>query len=138
MKNPIIAGFIGGAIGGIIPFIQYHLYMTIGYLNLELSPFTYTIAFLANQATVHVGFNGIWGAIFSLFFARFFDRIPGKGIEKGLVIGFVYYLFSIVQPAYFYWVYDNPSWAETYLFGLYFFDKLIYGIIFAYLYKPSK
>ena len=132
MRSSIAAGLIAGAIAGIVPMILTHTYMAIGIQ--EPYPFPITIIFLVNQAIVHLGWNGLWGAIFGLFIALFFDRIPGKGIKKGLLIGLIYSLFSSWQPAYSFWTYGHT------LAGIAFIlnsaqDKFVCGILFAYLYK---
>jgi len=119
-------------IAGIVPFFLMHIIPMI-----EAGARAKDIPFLISQAIVHLGWNGIWGVIFGLFISIIFDRIPGRVITKGLLIGLIYALFSTFQPVCSLWAYGNVTSALIFLLGGPQ-DKFIFGILFTYLYKPPK
>jgi hypothetical protein len=137
MKSSFAVGAIAGLIAGFWSgVIQNNLFPALGIVERGSgAPFAPDIYFVILNAIPSIGYNAIWGAFFGLIVALFFDRIPGKIIMKGLIIGIIWGLFATFQPGYSFWAYDNYIWAGIYLRGLYFIDKFIYGIIFAALYK---
>ena len=130
MKKGAIAGVISGVIVGIISFFIYIIYSSVGILETKI----FTIMFLVRQATIHLGFNVLWGLLFGIIFALIFDRIPGKGIVKGLWIGLIYSILSIIRPALFLTAYGLVIWGLAYMVGL-SLAAFVYGILFVKLYK---
>jgi hypothetical protein len=130
MRRGLYAGLIAGAIAGVIPFIVYQIYSAIGILE----PKIYTIMFLVRQVIIHIGINALWGVIFGIIFALFFDRIPGKGIMKGIWIGAVYSLFSVIRPTLFVVAYGFFIWGIAFMLSA-SLEKFVYGILFTKFYK---
>jgi len=129
-KIGAVAGLIAGAISGIIPFFTYQIYSALGILE----PKIYTIIFLVRQAVIHIGFNAIWGVVFGIIFALIFDKLPGKGIVRGLWIGLIYFIFSIVRPTLFPIAYGMYVWGFAFIIGV-SLEKIVYGILFVTYYK---
>jgi hypothetical protein len=132
MKKGIIAGVISGALAGIIPFFIYQIYSAVGILESKI----YTIMFLVRQVTIHIGFNALWGAVFGIIFALIFDKLPGKGIVKGLWIGLIYFIFSIVRSTMFVISWGMVIWGFAFILGV-SLEKFVYGILFVTLYKEK-
>ena len=136
MKNGyfkgMIAGAIAGTLAGIISFFIYQIYSAVGILE----PKIYTIMFLVRQVVIHIGINTLWGLIFGIIFAFIFDKLPGKGISKGLWIGLVYFIFSIVRPTMFVLSWGMVIWGLAFILGV-SLEKFVYGILFVTLYKEK-
>lgn len=129
MKNSLVAGTIAGAVAGIVPFSITHMGAVLGFWSIP-----HDIPFLANQITVHMGSNAIWGAIFSFVAVMIYDRVPGKGVVKGLYIGLIYCLFANLYVGYSLWAYGIVGFAINQLIhGT--MDKFVYGILFSHLYE---
>ena len=128
MKNAILAG----AIAGIIPFLTYRVYWLTGIL--ERPPYMQTIFDAINQLITHVGNNAFWGALFGLTIIFAFDRIPGKGIKKGLIIGLIYCSLAIFYPVSTYLTLELISGVIEYLMNGPI-DKFVYGILFVFIYE---
>ena len=132
LKIGIIAGLIAGAMAGIVPLVSNIVYSDMGINELK-SPGT---IILANEVIVNIGMNAIWGAIFGIIFAIFFNRIPGKGISKGLLIGVIYASLSVIRTTFFLLAYGywDILWGSAYILST-TLDKFVYGILFVILYK---
>ena len=131
MKSGGLVGLIAGAFAGVTFYLLASFYVMIGIWEPTGRSLIESIVLVLWN---HVGINAFWGGIFGLFFAIAFDRIPGKGIIKGLFIGLIYSLFSSFYAAYSFWAHGSIYWATTFLMSS-FQDKYVYGIIFALLYK---
>jgi MFS family permease len=135
MKSSFTIGALAGIVAGFwTGIIQDPLFVALGIMDWPLPKDIY---FTILSAIPSLGYGAIFGAFFGLLAAIFFDRISGKRIQKGLAIGLIYCLFSALYPVYAYWVFDNTLWAYIFLLTSPI-DKFIYGIVFAFLYKPSK
>jgi hypothetical protein len=134
MKKGAIAGVMSGVIAGIISFFIYLIYSSVGILE----PKIFVPMFLVRQAMIHIGFNVLWGLVFGIIFALIFDKIPGKGNVKGLWIGLIYSILSIIRPTIFIMPYLLVSalaiWGLAYIVGL-SLATFVYGILFVNLYK---
>ena len=128
MKNAILAG----AIAGIIPFLTYRVYWATGIW--EQPPYIDTIFDHIYQLIVHMGNNAFWGALFGLTIIFAFDRIPGKGIKKGLIIGLIYCSLAIFYPVSTYLTLELISGVIEYLMNGPI-DKFVYGILFVFIYE---
>ena len=132
MRRGLYAGLIAGALSGILSFFIYQIYSAVGILE----PKIYTMMFLARQVIIHIGFSALWGLVFGIVFAFIFDRLPGKGISKGLWIGLVYFIFSIVRPTMFVISWGMVIWGLAFILGV-SLEKFVYGILFVTLYKEK-
>ncbi|MCW4032956.1 MAG: hypothetical protein NWF08_06145 [Candidatus Bathyarchaeota archaeon] len=92
MKSGYGAGIVAGFIAGLADFI----FGGIGGLTLVGGyPLSTVLGMVQLLFTTHIGFNVIYGAIFGILFAKFYDVIPGKsGFRKGVVWGFIYMIVS--------------------------------------------
>ena len=140
MRRGLYAGLIAGTITSIIPFVNdYTLSNILGPLTLAYSagiqgPWQTGSTFIIWKALVHIVNNAIWGAIFGLISAILFDKISGKWIKKGLIIGLILIIFSVIRPTFFHITYGGAIFGLVYIIG-YSIDKFIYGILFAAMYK---
>jgi hypothetical protein len=135
MKNGYLAGMITGAIAGtaagISVIFPQSILSTFGFITpIFLEALLYT-------ATVHIGFNTIFGVAFGIIYSRFYDVIPNKGIKKGLVYGLILYIAQDLWPASYYLVNGNFTWLSAFLFsGI--FVSLTYGFVQGALYEGTK
>ena len=130
MKRGIYAGLIAGLITSIIPLVSDYSFSTMGILQ----QWQVCIDFLIRKIIIHIVNNAIWGAIFGLILIIFFDRIPGKWIKKGLIIGLILSIFAVIRPTFFWLTYGAVIPGLAYMLG-YTIDKFAYGILFAALYR---
>jgi len=93
-----------------------------------------TIFDAINQLITHVGNNAFWGALFGLTISLVFDRIPGKGIKKGLFIGLIYCSLAIFYPVSTYLTLGDMATTAEYLRNGPI-DKFVYGILFVLIYE---
>jgi hypothetical protein len=110
VKGGIYPGAIAGLLAGILLFIIQL------FLNKTLYPMIVAdINFLVSQLGTHLLFNMIWGAVFGVLFVRFYNKIPSKGILKGITFAMILYFFTTFQFA---------VWSMAYLF----YGSFDYGI----------
>jgi len=92
---------------------------------------------LPYAATVHIGFNTIFGTAFGIVYTRFYDVIPGKGIKKGLVYALILYLAQDLWPASYYLANGNFPASSGFLFsGI--LVSATYGLLQGALYQGPK
>jgi hypothetical protein len=138
MKSNYLLCMIAGSIAGLCAGFFTGVILDQIYVTLEVyERASSDIYFVILSAIPSIAINGILGAFFGLFFALFFDRIPANRILKGLTIGLIYCLFAALYPIYGYWAFEQPFWSYIYLLTSPM-DKFIYGIVFVFLYKPTK
>ena len=130
MITGAIAGLCAGFFTGVI---LDQIYVALGFYEPLFPGIYYAIL----SAIPSIAINGMLGAFFALFFVLFFDRTPTNRILKGLTIGLIYCLFSGLYPVYGLWAFEQPFWSWIW-FLTSPLDKFIYGIVFAFLYKPQK
>ena len=140
LKNYILAGLIAGFASGIVRLI----FMISGLWELfSVHPLIFyrtrtSIPFDIQTLTIFSILEGIiYGIILSVFFALFYNYIPGEGVKKGLVFGLIMWLFIGLRPAILnaialYHQYAIPQ-ALSHLFGL----GITYGLLIGILYKKE-
>ena len=151
LKSGIIPGAITGLIFGIAAQISFIMSTYFGFIFVftEVIPDYLTdIGFIIAQIGNHVWINMLWYAIFGAFYAKFYDRIPGKSLVKGAIFGLIMWLIANVPNSVYHLVYGQlgaaTQWGlfspEFYIFpGLLlegFYKKrtraiLMAGVIFA-------
>ena len=92
------------------------------------------INFLFNQFAADVFIHFFWGAIYGAFYALFYNRIPGKGVVKGLFYGLAIYLLSPFRYATYNFVYGILFFAKVWTITP-FIVFAIFGIVLGHLYK---
>jgi len=131
MKSSSISGAIAGFVAGSVA-----VFTQIVLASLGLQP-TAILKVLPFTATVHIGFNTIWFAVFGVLYSKFYDVIPSKGAKKGLVYGLIIYLMIGLLPASYYFANGNFLGASGYAFtGL--VVPVIYGLLQGVLYDGPK
>ena len=90
------------------------------------------------QLGTAVLFNIIWGIIFGILFATFYEKIPSKGILKGLIFSIIVFFFSNIPISI-----RNVIYAQWYSMALWsllaaLFVFVPFGIVIGTLYKPTK
>ncbi|MHA1979437.1 MAG: hypothetical protein ACW98I_21235, partial [Candidatus Hodarchaeales archaeon] len=120
---------------GIVSTLSSYLGVVIGLW--EAFPGEFTFIYFLTQLFAMIEWNILWGALFGFAFAMTYDRIPGKGIIKGLVFSFIFYwLLADIRTSQI-----LLAWGETYYvmaagFAFVgFFAAVAYGAILGYFYK---
>ena len=131
MKNFIIAGLIAGIVSGIV--------MTIFHISglwelFSILPFIWPVE-KQIYALSNITHFTIWGIIYGAFYAFFYDKIPGKGIKKGLFYGLIIWIIAPLHNAGVMAMYAYYLDAIPYTFATFFSIGIVYGIVLGYLYK---
>ena len=93
MKSGHAAGLVAGFIFGIADLVFGGIVAQSYVFELPMST---VLEFLPFTATTHIGFGILWGFIFGILFAKFYDVIPGKsGFRKGVFWGLIYAIVSV-------------------------------------------
>ena len=136
IRSDIIKGIhlggIAGFFGGVGVFI-----LNIMIFNRELYPYITDIGFLTGQMGAHAFFNLIWGIVIGIFFVMFYEKIPGRGISKGIAFSMIIFFLTSFLGAILSIAYGKPMVGYWSAFGG-FTNFFIFGIIIGYLYKPTK
>ena len=135
IKNGIHPGAIAGLLGGISAFIT----IVIG-IVMEFWPPSVPdpdIGFFLSQLGTHAFFNMIWGIVFGMLFAMFYDRIPGKGIKKGIVYSLTLFFITTFRGSIYGLPYGNLIFYSFSTIS--FFHFLTVGLVLGLLYrKPTE
>jgi hypothetical protein len=78
----------------------------------------------------------IWGAIFGILFAFFYERVPGHNISKGLIFSMIIFSITNLPLAIHSIVYGIFAGFFAWTFAIFAF--IAYGLVLGYLYKPKK
>ena len=140
LKNVILAGAIAGAIMDIVAVVLVYIFTSIGIIE-PPGGLEGVLALTGLFAVAHLSVDLIWGIIFGMIYAFFYDLIPSKGAVKGLYFGLLIWLIKdIAASSYAVLVLvDIPSAItralaiDLVLFG--FFMWIAYGLVLGYLYK---
>ena len=83
-----------------------------------------------NYFIYQIGYVAIFGGISGIFYSTFYNKIPGKGVKKGLIFGCIIGLFSNIWYAFG----DILTWSFT---GIEYYFTLSYawtwGFVFIWL-----
>ena len=138
--HPIMSGFFPGTIAGCIYGVMaFSSNLLMGILGIWawIPNYLADIEFLLNQLGTHVFFNLIWGGIFGMLFAFFYERIPDGKISKSLIFSMIIFSITSFRVGIYYLVYGSfPGFFGWVFFG--FFAFIPYGLLLGYLYKPTK
>jgi len=132
MKNAIVVGIMAGFVCGLV----FYVLVNMG-LNMEI-PLLNPRGDLPTYAPLEFTHGIIWGIIFSSIYAFFYDYIPGKGIKKGLIYGFMLWTIAILRIGALGASHGGAEWALSYTFVNIFTIFIPYSLILGYLYKPPK
>ena len=138
----LLAGLIAGIIGGIVANIARIIEALFGLPT--AIPGMLTVETMLYHLGYAIGYSGIFGAVFVIFYSRFYDAIPGKGVKKGLVFGSIMYLFSNLYLSSLELWYGLLTGVEQWfllsaeLAYVGFFALLPYGIVLGVLYERWK
>ena len=77
----------------------------------------------------------LWGIVWVLLYAFFYDYIPGKGVTRGLFFGLIIWIIAptgnwIISAACGYYL-----WAIQTAIVTFFSIGIVYGLILGYIYK---
>jgi hypothetical protein len=87
----LVAGFVAGIVAIINALIILSMISSRSYFALTPPP----NAPILGITTIEITLGLIWGIGLGVIYAKFHDRIPGKGAKKGLVYGLLlFFLFS--------------------------------------------
>jgi len=144
-KFDIMKGVQAGAIAGFAYGVVVFLTMTVSaYIGIfgqlpgtAESPYLTDIGFMLNQLGSHAVVNLFWGAVFGVFYAIFYDRIPKEGILKGLCFALIIYFITSFRASVYFFAYGHIiSSMNWFIAGI--LPVIVYGFVLGLLYrKPS-
>ena len=80
--------------------------------------------------------NIVLALVFALVFAIIHRGIPGKGLQKGVILGFVVWLVGVIPPVFTWYFLVNIAPGALLFFALQgLFEWLVYGIVISVIYK---
>jgi hypothetical protein len=116
LKGVFYPGAIAGIVSGITSFLAAWLIIN----PLMWQRFSTDVGFLMSQLGTLVMFDMIWGIVFGVLFAMFYEKIPGKGIFKGLIFAISVYFFTNLPTTVYHLMYYQLLTLE--------YEILIWGI----------
>ncbi|WP_455369828.1 hypothetical protein [[Eubacterium] cellulosolvens] len=128
MKKGYTAGAVAGFCGGVFAFVSQVILALVGVFPSVI------LEVLPSAAIIHIGMTTIWAVVFGVIYAKFYDVIPGKGVKKGLVFGFIIYLLADLWAASYFIANQHFQAASSFIFSG-FFHVIIYGPLLGVLYK---
>jgi len=132
IQSGIYPGAFAGLVGGLVTPIGNLIF------NKELHPkLVEDIGFFIGQTGTHVFFNMIWGIVFGIIFMRFYEKIPARGIFKGIIFGTVMFFMTTLRGAFYQLAIGELMWFLYLVFTSYSM-YFVFGLVLGYLYKPSK
>jgi len=139
MKNILVVGPIAGVVLGIVSAISSYIFGP--YFRILEAPGGWEIwdlSLIRLFALAAISLGVIWGTIMGAIYARFYDRVPGKGILKGLYFGLLIWLIKDIMAGSYLalTMLEIPSAIILIING--FFMWSAYGLMLGYLYKPTK
>jgi hypothetical protein len=128
LRMGIMAGAIGGLLGGMAISFAHVLFWD----PVSFSKYVGDLEFLTAQFGTHSFINMCWGAFFGVLYAKFYDRIPGEKIWRGIVFGMIIYFIISFQVAIYGLLYNEiglfiPMGNAVILF---FINGLILGVLY--------
>lgn len=133
IKHDVNGGIYPGAIAGLIGSILVEI-GNILFFNRHLwSIYLSEIGVLIGQLGTHAFFNMMWGIVFGMLFVIFYEKIPGKGILKGLIFGMIMFFISSFRSGIFILAYGDLMFGSWQFLGGFMFS--VFGILLGYFYK---
>jgi hypothetical protein len=142
MENPIQAGAIAGLVGGVVGFFCMNIFPAI-FPTIEIFkllgsyPSLFDVVIVLSAVLV---LNMVWGGIQGIIFSRFYNRILGKGVSKGLVFGLLIFLIVDAHPVSFLIALSKYEYLirAVFQYAFYgFFVQISYGSVLGALYKKN-
>ena len=142
MMRGFYSGLIGGFLGGTVVVVTIVIGAIAG-LKIWYFPEFLDFDFVINYLIYQVGYEGIFGGIFGIFYSIFYNRIPGKGVKKGLIFGcMVAFLSNIWMSSNFYlsWLFTSVDshYATAFAFVWGCIIWVVYGLMLGPLYERLK
>jgi len=142
MKSGFISGAIAGVIAGIVAAIVALISTIIFVFIMKVLPYIgapeiWIPSMQTLFAIVSFLLNMIWGGILGILYVVLYNSIPGKGIKKGLIYGWIIFLISNVRAFSFLMPFAIFDFGLTWT-AIGFFVLTTYGLVLGYLYKPKK
>ena len=137
MKNGYVVGGIAGAIAGVVDGI---VSVTTGVIGesiglWEALPGEAATAYILVLLQAQIAWNIFWGIIIALAFVLVYEKIPGKGVLKGLCFSFIFYLvIADLRTAQINWSVGLHDVAIIWVWEG-FWASIAYGLVLGYLYK---
>jgi hypothetical protein len=125
----IVTGLIAGFISGIADFT----FSIIAFFGIFVPiVLTVDIQMLAIYTIITAS---LWGIVWVLLYAFFYDHIPGKGVSRGLFFGLIIWIIAptsnwIISAACGYYL-----WAIQTAIVTFFSIGIVYGLILGYFFK---
>lgn len=125
----IVTGLVAGFISGIADFIFSIISIFGIFFPIVL---TVDIQMLAIYTIITAS---LWGIVWVLLYAFFYDYLPGKGVRRGLFFGLIIWIIAptsnwIISAACGYYLLAIQTVIVTF-----FSIGIVYGLILGYIYK---
>jgi len=140
IKGVIHPGAIAGSVAGLSSF-----FYTVVIMNPLLWPeLEIDLGLVISQLGTLVLFNMIWGIVFGILFAMFYERVPKKGILKGLIFSMAVFFFTNIPNVMRNMIYSQlTEQAYGLMIALWvllaaLFVFVPFGLVLGLLYKPPK
>lgn len=132
-----IIGAIAGGVGGImVTLTALYLFIPLGLIDPVISAEKYTLDLLLLHAFSIVTHDVFWGLVLGIFFFVIYDKIPGKGIMKGLIYSMAIYFIANIRTAHIIMTPGILLWPKIFVWvGLSYF--ITFGIILGYFFKKE-
>jgi len=135
MKSVAALGAIAGAAIGIVQAGSAYVLADLGIIAFPGGRGIWGPSLVALLLLATISLGVIWCTIFSIIYARFYDKVPGKGVLKGLCFGMMIWLIKdIAAGSYVALIMVQTSVAAS-LIIIGFFMWIVYGLILGTFYK---
>lgn len=135
MKSVAALGAIAGAAIGIVQATSGYVLADIGIIAFPGGRDIWVPSLMALMFLATISMGLIWCTIFSIIYAHFYDKVPGKGVLKGLCFGMMIWLIKdIAAGSYVALIMVQTSVAVS-LIIIGFFMWIVYGLILGTFYK---
>jgi hypothetical protein len=142
-SNSLMRGFYAGLLAGIFGGTTFIITSIVGeiirtgYITTVVQDFMKPDV-LRDYSIYMVGYLAIFGSISGIYYTIFYNRIPGKGVKKGIVFGCMIGLLSNIWMAFRYYLIGLFTGIEAFSsiallggFQMWF----VYGLVLEPIYK---
>jgi len=147
ISNPLMRGFYAGLIAGCVGGMGVTIIRILEVaLSFPIIVYPYFLEFdmIINHLGYSISAHGIFGGIFGIIYLKFYNRIPSKGVKKGLIFGSIIFLIANLTWAssnFISWLFigieQSFIWAYEFLTAG-FFIWIPYGILLGVIYEKWK
>jgi hypothetical protein len=137
MKSGVLASFFAAVVAAVVAIAVAIILPMIGLVKPVGGPEWLAPDMMLLWIIVVIGLDVIWFTFLGILYVKFYDKIPGKGLLKGLIYAFLILLISNIRVASFqiaFW--QCLTWVQAFNYPA-FFIFFAYGLALGYLYKKE-